>query len=341
MSLPTDEYASILRRLDEEARLRSIPGENEHICTDLTSNDYLGLGARGTEFDAELLRRFPDASFTSSASRLLSRRQKHHKMLEDRLEELYGKPALLFNSGYHANVGITSALAVPGTLFVCDKAIHASVIDGLAVGKADFRRFPHNDMERLETVLSRHASDYRRVIIAAESVYSMDGDTAPLQRLVEIRHRYPNAMIYLDEAHGVGVRGDKGLGLAEECGLIGEIDIIVGTFGKALASSGAFVAASGDLVRFLINCARPLIFSTALPPVCAARSLLMLEKSICMPEERRHLASISERFRKSLKAITGEESVSQSQIVPLITGDAAKAVALASELRTLDRKSVV
>ena len=152
MSLPTDEYASILRRLDEEARLRSIPGENEHICTDLTSNDYLGLGARGTEFDAELLRRFPDASFTSSASRLLSRRQKHHKMLEDRLEELYGKPALLFNSGYHANVGITSALAVPGTLFVCDKAIHASVIDGLAVGKADFRRFPHNDIDRKSVV---------------------------------------------------------------------------------------------------------------------------------------------------------------------------------------------
>lgn len=334
MSRPDDDYTAILQRLASESRLRSIPDDCPAGCVDLTSNDYLGLGSRGTEFDRELAERFPDATFTSSASRLLSRRQKHHRMLEDKLSDLYGRKALLFNSGYHANVGITSALAIPDTLFVCDKAIHASVIDGLAVGKAEFRRFPHNDMRRLEDVLSRHAADFRRVIITVESVYSMDGDVAPLRQLVEIKKRHPNAMVYLDEAHAVGVRGARGLGLAEECGLTGDIDIIVGTFGKALASSGAFAVASDTVVDYLINAARPLIFSTALPPVCVARSLLMLEKSISMTEERKCLASLSRRLRLGIESLTGTPCASRSQIVPLITGDAAEAVRLAETLRT-------
>lgn len=327
-----NEYSSILKRFDAENRHRVIPADRTGCGSyDLASNDYLGLGARWKEFVPEFLSRFPDASFSSSASRLLSQRQNEHLALENLLASLYGKDVLLFNSGYHANVGITQALAIPGTVFLSDKLIHASMIDGLSLAGAEFRRWRHNDTVSLRKLLDKYSSA-QHCVVMLESVYSMDGDVAPLAEIVEMKKEFPNMVIYLDEAHAFGTFGHQGLGLAEHLGLIGQIDILVGTLGKAAASSGAFVATSPLLKDFFINCSRSFIFSTALPPANAAWSLLMVEKIIGMDTEREHLHRISESFNKGLQAITGNKSISASHISPLMIGDAAEALRISSIL---------
>lgn len=327
------EIKDILAQLDGENRLRTIPQEATGMIADLSSNDYMGLGELGDGFREEFLNRLPDAAFTSSASRLLSQRQKYHFALEEMLEGLYGKPALLFNSGYHANVGCTGALTLPGTLFVCDKLIHASMVDGLRIAGSVFKRFPHNDLSKLEMILNKECRNYERVVVMAESIYSMDGDETNLTELVKLKHIYPNLLLYIDEAHAFGVRGERGLGVAEEKGLIDEIDLLIGTFGKAAASAGAFAVCSEEMKSLLVNCARPFIFSTALPPVNAAWSILMTEKLIGMKRERLHLAELSRRFSSRIEEISGVPTGSTSQIIPYLTGDAARAIAIARTLR--------
>lgn len=323
----------ILRSLESENRLRVIPRGESSDMLDLSSNDYLSLGVRSGDFLEEFADRFHDAAFSSSASRLLSARQNYHLRLEEMLQSLYGRPALLFNSGYHANVGCIGALSLPSTLFVCDKLIHASVIDGLRINSAEFRRFPHNDMARLEKILERESGNYERIIIVVESIYSMDGDEAPLEKLIALKKRHKEAMLYVDEAHAFGVRGARGLGIAEEKGLMSDIDVTVGTFGKAAASAGAFAVTSSEIKSLLINLARPFIFSTALPPVNIAWSILMIEKITGMDEARRNLAEISGLFRQRIDEISGNVSQSTSQIIPFMTGDASKALSIASRLR--------
>lgn len=323
----------ILQTLKSENRLRTIPEEPATDMLDLSSNDYLSLGASFREFTKEFTDRFPDAAFSSSASRLLSTRQNYHLRLEDMLQRLYGRPALLFNSGYHANVGCIGALSLPSTLFVCDKLIHASVIDGLRINGAEFKRFPHNDATKLENIVEKESEKYERIVVVAESIYSMDGDEAPIDKLVEQKRRFSNVILYVDEAHAFGVRGEKGLGVAEEIGLTEDIDIIVGTFGKAAASAGAFAVASPEMKSLLINLSRPFIFSTALPPANIAWTILMLEKILDMGDARKHLAEISRTFTERINKIAREESPSTSQIIPFMTGDAAKALKIASRLR--------
>ncbi|MDE6553684.1 MAG: aminotransferase class I/II-fold pyridoxal phosphate-dependent enzyme [Muribaculaceae bacterium] len=308
-------YEDILETLKKEHRLRSIP-ESQHGL-DLISNDYMGLGT----------------SNTASASRLLQRDQTEHLRLERCLDALYGKRTLLMNSGYHANVGALSALSVPGTLIVSDKLIHASMIDGIRLGSGDTARFTHNDMTMLRKILAKKASQYKAVIIAVESVYSMDGDLAPLNELVEIKREYPNVLLYVDEAHAFGVFGNQGLGLSEELGLLSEIDIIIVTLGKATAGYGAFIATSETLHSYFINCARSFIFSTALPPSMIAWNAMMIEKLLGMEEERRQLNELSAWFRKEVEAITGRECQSRSQIIPIHAGSADKAIEMASALR--------
>lgn len=323
-------YSDILKGLAEESRLRVIPDASPRRCVDLLSNDYMGLAAQAPDFREEYLDRFGDAEFTSAASRLLSRRQKYHQLLEQTLSTLYGRPALLFNSGYHANTGVIQALAVGNTLFVADKLIHASSIDGLRIAGKDFKRFPHNDVAALEKIVASHSDSHDRIIILLESIYSMDGDIAPLAEVIRLKERYDNVMIILDEAHAFGVRGKAGLGIAEETGLIDKVDVIIGTLGKAAASSGAFAIASEDLISLFVNTARSFIFSTALPPACCAWTLLMIEKLLNLESRRLHLAKLSANFVKDIEKATGVVSPSQSQIVPLIIGDAAKAMKLAA-----------
>lgn len=326
------KYRDILDSLASEDRLRTIP-EGYAAGVDLLSNDYMALAAHAPEFRRELSVRFPEAPLSSSASRLLSGQQDCHRMLESRLTELYGRPALIFNSGYHANIGLLQALAVKGSLIVADKLIHASSIDGIRLSGADFIRFRHNDMHALHGILATHSDRYDRIIVATEAIFSMDGDIAPLTKLVQLKHEFPNMMLLLDEAHSFGVRGTHGLGLAEEMQCIEDVDVIMGTLGKAAASSGAFAIASPELISLLVNTARPFIFSTAIPPICCAWSLLMIEKLVDMQPQRLHLHRLSANFAQAIADITGTPVTSASQIVPLVTGDAASALRLAKICR--------
>lgn len=326
-------YKEILDRYSEESRLRAIPPVRDVSgYIDLTGNDYLGLGSRSKEFLPEFLER-SELLFTSSASRLLATRQKSYADLEEMLAGLYGKDVLLFNSGYHANTGCLSALAVPGTIFLADKLVHASAIDGLILGKSEFYRWRHNDVASLVKLLERHHADAERIIVVVESIYSMDGDEAPLRELVELKKKYPKVILYVDEAHGFGVRGKRGLGLCEELDILPDIDILIGTFGKACASQGAFAATSPIMRKYLLNSARSFIFSTALPPVCCDWTCLMIEKIVTMSNERLRLAAIARRINDFISKLTGTASPSTSQIIPLVTGDSSKAISISAKLR--------
>ncbi len=193
---------------------------------------------------------------TSSASRLLAPRQIEYTNLEVFLSLLYRKhrggdtSALLFNSGYHANTGLIASIAGGGnTMILADKLVHASIIDGIILSRAPFRRFRHNDFNHLEQLLHENASQHRNILVIVESVYSMDGDKADIERLLRLKKEYPNILLYVDEAHAFGVIGPKGLGLAAASSAPGEVDIIVGTFGKAAASMGAFAIVHARLPR--------------------------------------------------------------------------------------------
>ena len=324
-------YEDILTSLESEHRLRRIPDSQNGI--DLISNDYMGLAQRRNEFDVEFRALCCDTPNSASASRLLQRDQEAHGRLETYLDALYGKQTLIMNSGYHANVGALSALSVAVTLTVSDKLIHASMIDGIRLGHGDTARFAHNDMDMLRKILERKASSYRSVIVAVESVYSMDGDVAPLYELVKLKREFPNIILYVDEAHAFGVFGERGLGLAEDLGLIQEIDIIIATLGKAAAGYGAFIATSETLRSYFINSARSFIFSTALPPSLIAWNQLMIEKLTSLTEERRQLHELAQWFRNEVEAITGRGCQSRSQIIPVHAGSAEKAIAMAASLR--------
>ena len=326
-------YSDILHALEEEGRFRKFPSPpaNERFI-DLTSNDYMGLGRKSAEYIEEFRDSFGYVPMSASASRLLASNQGIFRKLEGFLEDSYGKPAILFNSGYHANVGLVSCLNIPSTLWLTDKLIHASVIDGIRMAKAQFVRWPHNDTKTLREIIDKNRPLYQRIIIVCESVYSMDGDIAPLEELLQIRDEYPEVMLYVDEAHAVGCFGPRGLGLCMDKSSGNFPDILVGTLGKACASYGAFVIADSILKDYIVNTSRPLIFSTAIPPVCAAWSLFMLEKLAAMDEERKRLHDLSHRFRKSVESITGRNNPSRSAIVPLITGSSEKAVALSKAL---------
>lgn len=324
-------YEETLKSLEEDNRLRRIPEGLEGL--DLISNDYMSLGARQSEFMNEYIDRFGNPPMSASASRLLQRHQNEHNLLEKMLDGLYRKKTLLLNSGYHANTGALSALSVAGTLIISDKLIHASMIDGIRLGHGDNARFVHNDMSMLRKILDKKASIYKSVIIAVESVYSMDGDLAPLEELVRIKKEYPNILLYVDEAHAFGVFGEKGLGWAEELGVLSDIDVLIVTLGKAAAGYGAFIVTSESLHSYFINCARSFIFSTALPPSVVAWDMLMIDKLIGMKQERKRLRELSEWFRKELEAITGIECQSRSQIIPVHAGSASRAIEMASKLR--------
>ncbi|TAL18828.1 8-amino-7-oxononanoate synthase [bacterium] len=303
----------------------------------LSSNDYLGLGARPElieEFYRPLAANPIDRKFalSASSSRLLTGNHPAYKELEARLGALYGgRSALVFNSGYHANVGMLPALAGPKDLILCDKLNHASIIDGMLLSGAKFRRYPHLGYEALEKILDASRGDFENVFIVTESVFSMDGDLADLKRLAGLKKKY-GAVLIVDEAHAVGVFGENGLGLCEAQGVLTEIDIIIGTFGKALCSAGAYGIMSPEVRDFLVNAMRPLIFTTGLPPVSVAWSGFVLDKAAAMKEERERLSRLSAKLREGL-ARAGHKTLGDSQIVPLVVGENRPALALAERLR--------
>lgn len=319
-----NNYRKHLDVLRTAKNLRTIPADTRNsTLIDLSGNDYLGIAA-DTELKAEFFNQ-PGTdipALSASASRLLAADQNEFQKLEQLLAGLYQRPVLLFNSGYHANSGAIAALAKDHTLIVADKLVHASIIDGMMLSRADFERFRHNDVNHLRRILEKRAKDYERVIIVCESVYSMDGDTAPLQEIAA--SKTPNSLLYVDEAHAFGVCGDRGLGLALD---IPEADVIIGTLGKAAGSVGAFAAVRNNILRdYLINTARSLIFSTAIPPINCAWSRFVIERIPDMDDRRNRLRELGKVLAGILK------HPQTGHIQPLITGSSESAVGLSQKL---------
>ncbi|MBU1986662.1 MAG: 8-amino-7-oxononanoate synthase, partial [Proteobacteria bacterium] len=337
------EYKEELARLAQCGRLRQLrPLAGRRGChvqcqgrelLNLTSNDYLGLAG-----DSSLLRRFYEGmdagnllegyGLGAASSRLLAGDTDLAHQLEQDLAMAYGRPAaLLFNSGYHANIGILPALLGKNDLILSDKLNHASIHDGMQLCRAAHRRFAHRDYDHLERLLATHRHRYERVVIVSESVFSMDGDVADLGRLIQLKKEF-DALLYLDEAHAVGLYGERGLGKAEEQGVVADIDLLVGTFGKALASIGAFVICSQDMRDYLVNYSRSLIFTTALPPVVLNWTRFVFQEQQAMAEQRRHLASLSLKLRQGLQ-LRSLPTAGNSNIIPLIIGSDQETVLLA------------
>ncbi len=213
-----------------------------------------------------------------------------------------------------------------------DKLVHASLIDGIRLSAAKCIRYRHNDLAQLERLLKEHHSAFRQIIIVTESIFSMDGDQADLPALAELKRRYGNVLLYVDEAHAFGVRGRQGLGCAEESGCTGDIDFLVGTFGKAAASAGAYIVCRKVIREYLVNRMRTLIFTTGLPPVNIAWTLFVVRRLADMRERREHLAHISRSLREALQA-QGYACPGASHIVPMIIGQSADTVLKAEALQ--------
>lgn len=327
------EIKTRLDALRDNGNLRTIRTDlSGKGLIDLSSNDYLGLAQMPSMVERFLQNNSGHTtSMTSSASRLLAINQQSYINLEQFLGNLYGRSALLFNSGYHANSGIIPALCTKQTLILCDKLVHASIIDGIILSRAKFVRYRHNDIDQLYNLVKSHREHYSDILIITESIFSMDGDICDLPKLVEIKKECPEVRLYVDEAHGFGVFGSRGLGLCEYYNIINDIDIIIGTLGKAGASIGAFAITNAETKEYLINSARSFIFSTMLPPINCEWSQFMVRQIIDMAKEREHLKNISKQLNDFILS-AGYASHSQSQIIPLIVGNAHTAVNISTHL---------
>ncbi|MBW2541000.1 MAG: 8-amino-7-oxononanoate synthase [Deltaproteobacteria bacterium] len=257
----------------------------------------------------------------AGGSRLINGNLEIHQALESELADFLGtESALVFSTGYMANVGVIPALVGRGDLVISDALSHASIIDGCRLSRAEVRVFPHADLDALEKLLRQNASSRREVLVVVDGVYSMDGDVAPLAELVPLARRW-GATVLVDDAHGTGSLGASGRGSIELCGVDGDVDIVLGTLGKSLGSFGAFVAGSRALRDLLVNTARSFIFSCALAPpqVAAARAALAVMRR--EPWRRERLAQNAERLRSGLAQRGISTAPSTTHILPLIVGD--------------------
>ncbi|MDK9707680.1 MAG: 8-amino-7-oxononanoate synthase [Desulforhopalus sp.] len=343
----TDSYSDSLAKLQEGGRLRTLkPLVGRHGCRitfkgremlNVTSNDYLGLaGNKGlhqkfySHLDKDSI--LDDFGLGAASSRLLTGDSTNAQALEDTLRNAYRREGcLLFNSGYHANIGILPALLGKNDLILSDKLNHASIVDGMRLCTAQHKRYRHCDYNHLAELLREYRSDFNRVVIVSESVFSMDGDVADLSRLVALKEQY-GCLLYLDEAHAIGLYGASGLGMAEEQGQLSGIDLLVGTFGKALASIGAFLLCSAVIRDYLINHSRSLIFTTALPPVVMSWNHFVFKEMLGYNKQRNALKALSVAFRQSLRD-NGLVTGGSTNIVPVMLGDDALAGKLADAMQ--------
>jgi 8-amino-7-oxononanoate synthase len=294
------------------------------------SNDYLGLAAEG-RLCAAAARAVEQAGCGAGASPLVSGHSASHRRLEDRLAEFERtEAALVFSSGYAANVGTIPALAGRGDAIYADQNNHASMIDGCRLSRAEVHVYPHADCGTLERQLQT-SSAYRRRLIVSESVFSMDGDLAPLAELVALAERF-DCMLLVDEAHATGVFGHSGRGVSEALGVEHRIGIRMGTLSKALGCAGGFVCGSKSLVEWLINQARSYVFSTALPPAVCAAALVAIDLVRQEPQRRAGLLETAQGLRVGLREQGWNIGASESQIVPIIVGTADRAVRLSARL---------
>ena len=335
-----EERLAELERLGLNRRLRLVSGpQGPTVLLDgkpvllLCSNNYLGLAdhPRVREAAAEAAMRW---GVGAGASRLVSGTMTIHRRLEERLAAFEGSEAcLLFGSGYLANIGVIGALAGRGDTVFSDELNHASIVDGCRLSRAEVVVYRHLDVEHLDWSLRRHGGrrDGRGGrLIVTDSVFSMDGDVAPLQEIVELANAY-EARVAVDEAHATGTLGPDGRGAIAQAGLEGEVDVVVGTLGKALGSYGAYVCADAEMVRYLINTARSLIFSTAPPPPAVAGALAALELLQERPHRVQRLRSNARVLRRALAAEGFPVADEEMHIVPLVVGDEHAAMRLCQE----------
>ena len=288
----------------------------------LCSNNYLGLADHPALIEAAV-NAATQFGVSSGASRLVSGTMELHERLEAALACFKQTPAaLVFNSGYAANTGIIPALAGRGDVIFSDRLNHASIVDGVLLSGARLVRYPHNDPNALARLLEKHRGTGRALIVT-DGVFSMDGDIAPLREIVRLKTDH-KALLMVDDAHGSGVLGEQGRGVAEMIGVAYGIDIQMGTFGKALGSYGAYAAVSRELRELLVNRARSFIFSTSLPPTVLAASLAAVElvRSAEGASLRDQLRKNSDQFRKSMRSAGFTLPDGDTQIVPLMTWDA-------------------
>jgi 8-amino-7-oxononanoate synthase len=311
----------------QSARL-SIDGQE---LVNFGSNDYLALAA-----DPRLARAVTEAmaveGWGSGASPLVTGRAALHRQLEQRLAAFEGaEAALLFSSGFAANAGTIAALVGPGDVVFCDSRNHASLFDGCRLSRADVRVYPHGDIGRLAARLDP-SRRYRRRLIVTDALFSMDGDLAPLVELADLAESF-DAMLMVDEAHATGVFGVHGRGVAEQLGVKDRVQVRVGTLSKALGCVGGFVAGSRALVEWLVNRARPYVFSTAAPAAMSAAAIAAIDIVEHEPQRRETLLARANDLRENLTRHGWNTGASASQIIPIVVGDPERAVSLSLRLR--------
>ncbi|KAF0120445.1 MAG: 8-amino-7-oxononanoate synthase [bacterium] len=337
MSLPIDQFLKEeierLKRLGLYRDMKRIVG---HIDTTvsidgkevilLSSNNYLGLASHPKlkEAAASALTEYGTGA---CASRLISGNMEIHEELERKTAKFKGcQSAIVFPTGYMANIGVITSLAMEGDLILSDELNHASIIDGCRLSGAKIKVYPHKNIEKLKEILSQgNASSskgsYKRTLIVTDGVFSMDGDITPLPEILGIAMK-EDALVIVDDAHATGVLGENGKGTAEYFGLTDEKLIHMGTFSKALGSMGGYIAGSKVIIEYLKNNARPFIYSTALPPSVCASSIAAIDIIENEPLTRKRLWENITRFRKGLTNLGYNTMESQTQIIPILIGDA-------------------
>jgi 8-amino-7-oxononanoate synthase len=294
------------------------------------SNDYLGLTADPRVIAGAVAAAQAEGA-GAGAARLVAGDLPSHGLLERRLAALKKTPAaLLFSSGYHANAGVLAALADREDAIFSDRLNHASIIDGCRLSLARTTRYPHRDLDALARLIRE--STARRKLVVTDSIFSMDGDAAPLAAIADLCERH-DAMLYVDEAHATGVLGPTGAGWAEAEGVGERVDVSMGTLSKALGSAGAFVAGSERLVEWLTSRARTFVFTTALPPAACGAALAALDVVAAEPERRARLHGLMRRMKAGLAALGFDVSQVVAPIFPVVLGDEGRALQTAQRLR--------
>ncbi len=314
LKLKTKGLYRSLKQIDDLKGLAISIGGKRLI--DLSSNDYLGLSQDLRLIDASI-KGIKAFGCGSRASRLMSGNIRTFYDLEKKICEFKGhETSLVFGSGYICNLSIISALLGPEDAIFMDRLSHASIVDGALLSRARIFRFNHNDISHLEKKLKEYRNKYKKALITTESVFSMDGDIAPIEELISLSKRY-DCLFLLDEAHAIGVFGREGEGLVPRS-TPEKPHIMIGTFGKALGSYGAFCTTTKTIRNFLINKARGLIYSTALPPSILFANIEALRIVKDLKEDRKRLLGISRDFRRFIQDELGQKTTGASQICPLI-----------------------
>lgn len=326
--LKTNSCYRTIKNIKEKNSKFIIVDNNKML--NLSSNDYLNISTN-KNLSLEFIDKYKNNSefiFSSASARLLTGNSKTYFDLENNFAKLFKKEAaLLFNTGYQCNQAIISTLFSKGDLIISDKLNHASIVSGLKLSQAEHLRFNHLDYEQLEKILIKNRNKYNNTVIISESIFSMDGDVADIQKLVELKEKY-NCLLMIDEAHAFGVFGENLCGISEENNSLDKIDIITITLGKALGSMGAICISNKIVIEYLINKASGFIFSTAIPSINVMWSNFLLEEKFSFLKEQQEKLK---KLYKEVHLIYPTNSV--SQIIPVIIGDAQKTKDLALNLQ--------